>query len=92
MRPRLRLSVFQSKLTGEHPPIIIINNDRFGCIASVANVLAKHKINIGFMQVSRKEKGKQALMVLELDEPVDDPVLNEILEMPNILQVAKINE
>ncbi len=83
---------FKIKLTGEHPAIIIINNDRFGCIASVANVLAKHKINIGFMQVSRKEKGKQALMVLELDEPVDDPVLNEILEMPNILQVAKINE
>ena len=83
---------YKIQMTGEHPAIIVINNDRFGCIASVCQVLAKHEINIGFMQVSRKEKGKQALMILELDDNVDDSVIKEILSLPHILQVARINE
>ena len=69
---------FQLKLTGQHPAIVVLNNDRFGCIANVAGVLAKHEINIGHMEVSRKEKGKTALMVLETDENVSEEILQEI--------------
>jgi len=83
---------FKLRLTGEHPAIIVVNNDRFGCIASVANVLAKYEINIGHMEVSRKEKGKLALMVLETDENVDEQVMEEISKLPHILQVARIVE
>ncbi|WP_033829259.1 L-serine ammonia-lyase, iron-sulfur-dependent subunit beta [Bacillus andreraoultii] len=83
---------FKLKLTGEHPAIVVVNNDRFGCIANVAHIMAKHKINIGHMEVSRKEKGKLALMVLELDENVDETLMAEISALPNILQVARIVE
>ncbi|MCU9612147.1 L-serine ammonia-lyase, iron-sulfur-dependent subunit beta [Caldibacillus lycopersici] len=83
---------FKLKLTGENPAIIVVNNDRFGCIASVANVLATYEINIGHMEVSRKEKGKLALMVLETDETVDQEVMDAISKLPNILQVARIVE
>ncbi|WAA11248.1 L-serine ammonia-lyase, iron-sulfur-dependent subunit beta [Fervidibacillus albus] len=83
---------FKLKLTGEHPAIIVLNNDRFGCIAGVASILAKNEINIGHMQVSRKEKGKLALMVLETDENVEETILQQIESLPNILQVARIVE
>lgn len=83
---------FKLKLTGENPAIVILNNDRFGCIANVANILAKHEINIGHMEVSRKEKGKLALMVLELDEDINNEIMDEIHALPNILQVARIVE
>lgn len=83
---------FKLKLTGESPAVVVLNNDRFGCIANVANVMAKHEINIGHMEVSRKEKGKVALMVLELDETIDEQLMNEIAALPNILQVAQIVE
>ena len=83
---------FTLKLTGEHPAIVVLNNDRFGCIANVASVLAKNKINIGHMEVSRKEKGKTALMVLETDENVAEEILAEIAALPNILHVARIVE
>lgn len=83
---------FKLKLSGEHPAIVVVNNDRFGCIAAVANVLAKNEINIGHMQVSRRERGKLALMVLETDENVEENVMNEIASLPNILQVARIVE
>jgi L-serine ammonia-lyase (EC 4.3.1.17) len=83
---------FELKLTGQHPAILVLNQDRFGCIADVAGVLARHEINIGHMQVSRKEKGQQALMVLETDENVDEEILEEISSLPNILKVARIVE
>ncbi|MBM6618485.1 L-serine ammonia-lyase, iron-sulfur-dependent subunit beta [Bacillus suaedaesalsae] len=84
------LNGFELKLTGENPAILVVHNDRYGSIAAVSNVLAKYQINIGHMDVSRKEKGKMALMTIEVDQVIEDSVLNELRSLPNILQVTKI--
>ncbi|KAA0547976.1 L-serine ammonia-lyase, iron-sulfur-dependent, subunit beta [Bacillus sp. BGMRC 2118] len=84
------LNGFELKLTGENPAILVVHNDRYGSIAAVSNVLAKYEINIGHMDVSRKEKGKLALMTIEVDQSIEDNVLNELRSLPNILQVTKI--
>lgn len=84
------LNGFELKLTGENPAILVVHNDRYGSIAAVSNVLAKYEINIGHMDVSRKEKGKLALMTIEVDQAIDDSVLHELRTLPNILQVTKI--
>lgn len=84
------LNGFVLKLSGNHPAILVVHNDRFGAIASVANTLAKYEINIGHMEVSRKEVGKMALMTIEVDENVDDRMLEELEQLPNILKVTKI--
>jgi L-serine dehydratase len=52
--------------------------------------LAKYEINIGHMEVSRKEKGKLALMTIEVDQNIDEKVLQELEQLPNILKVTKI--
>ncbi|HLO12320.1 MAG TPA: L-serine ammonia-lyase, iron-sulfur-dependent subunit beta [Pseudoneobacillus sp.] len=84
------LNGFQLKLSGHHPAILVVHNDRFGTIASVANILAKYEINIGHMEVSRKEVGKLALMTIEVDHNIEDAVLHEMEQLPNILRVTKI--
>ncbi|WP_409275620.1 L-serine ammonia-lyase, iron-sulfur-dependent subunit beta [Neobacillus sp. SCS-31] len=84
------LNGFELKLSGHHPAILVVHNDRFGAIANVANVLASHQINIGHMEVSRKEKGKMALMTIEVDHNIGQPILDEIEKLPNILKVTKI--
>ncbi|MGG3738655.1 L-serine ammonia-lyase, iron-sulfur-dependent subunit beta [Aeribacillus pallidus] len=86
------LNGFQLKLSGHHPAILVVHNDRYGAIASVSNVLAKYEINIGHMEVSRKEKGKLALMTIEVDQTIEESILDEIRSQPNILQVTKIVE
>jgi L-serine dehydratase len=86
----IELNGFELKLSGHHPAILVVHNDRFGAIANVASVLAKHEINIGHMEVSRKEVGKLALMTIEVDHNIEDFVLNEIEQLPNILRVTKI--
>lgn len=86
------LNGFELRLSGEHPAILVMHNDRFGAIASVAAILAKHELNIGHMEVSRKDKGKEALMVIEVDQKINDAVLQELEKADHILQVAKISE
>ncbi|WP_181348832.1 L-serine ammonia-lyase, iron-sulfur-dependent subunit beta [Thalassobacillus sp. CUG 92003] len=86
------LNGFELRLSGSHPAILLIHNDRYGAIASVTSILAKRQINIGHMEVSRKEEGQEALMVIEVDQNVDDDVLDELEKAEHIVQVAKISE
>jgi L-serine dehydratase len=88
----VELNSFLLRLSGNHPAILVVHNDRYGVIASVLNVLAKHEINIGHMEVSRKEKGKEALMVIELDQNVDEHLLGEVASLPYISKVTKIHD
>lgn len=86
------LNGFQLKLSGHHPAILVVHNDRFGAIAKVANVLAKYEINIGHMEVSRKEKGKLALMTIEVDQNIEESILKELEELDSIEKVTTIVE
>lgn len=84
------LNGFLLKLSGHHPAILVVHNDRHGAIAAVSDVLAKEQINIGHMEVSRKEKGKLALMTIEVDQNIEDHVIKQLEKLPNVLQVTKI--
>lgn len=85
-----QLNGFELKLSGHHPAILVVHNDRYGAIASVSNILAKYEINIGHMEVARKEKGQQALMTIEVDQTIDDVLIHELEQLPNIIKIAKI--
>lgn len=84
------LNGFELRLSGNHPAILIMHNDRFGAIASVTEILAKHEINIGHMEVNRKDVGKEALMVIEVDQNVEDSILKELEGADHIEQISKI--
>ncbi|MET3728779.1 L-serine dehydratase [Fictibacillus halophilus] len=86
------LNGFELRLSGNHPALLIVHNDKYGAIAGVANILAKHEINIGHMEVSRKEKGKEALMVIEIDQNADEIIIDELNSLPIVQQVVKIHD
>ncbi|MCP3739054.1 L-serine ammonia-lyase, iron-sulfur-dependent subunit beta [Rossellomorea sp. BNER] len=88
----IELNGFQLKLSGHHPALLVVHDDKFGAIASVSNILAKHAINIGHMDVSRKDVGKMALMTIEVDQTIDEKVIEELTTLPNITQVTRIAE
>lgn len=83
---------FQLRLSGNHPAILVVHHDRYGTIASVATNLADKKMNIGHMEVSRKEEGKEALMVIEVDENVDESILRSLETLEHVTKVTKIHE
>lgn len=86
----IEINGFQLKLSGNHPALLVLHQDRAGTIAAVANVLAELSINIGHMEVSRKEKGQMAMMTIEVDHNMDDDVLESLMKLPNIIQATKI--
>ncbi|GBF12203.1 L-serine ammonia-lyase, iron-sulfur-dependent subunit beta [Tepidibacillus infernus] len=79
---------FKIKVSGNVPSLIVIHEDRFGVIASVSNVLSLFEINIGYMEVARKEKGSTALMVIETDQPINQKVMKEIEGLLHVKRVV----
>jgi len=86
----IELNGFPLRLSGGMPAILVVHDDRAGCIAAVANCLAGYNINIGHMEVSRKERGNMALMVIEVDQNIDKSILDEMSTLPNITKVTRI--
>ncbi|MGA8942040.1 MAG: L-serine ammonia-lyase, iron-sulfur-dependent subunit beta [Thermoactinomyces sp.] len=84
----VELNGFKLSLTGTNPVLLVLHQDQYGVIARVASILAKNEINIGFMRVSRKEKGSQALMSIETDQPIDEHVVSEVKSLKEIHAVA----
>lgn len=84
------LNSFELKLSGAHPAILVVHNDQFGVISSVTNILTKHEINIGHMEVSRKDKGQMAIMVIEVDQKMNHEVMAELEGLPNIIQIIRM--
>jgi L-serine dehydratase len=86
------LNSFKLKLSGANPAILVVHHDQFGLISAVTTVLSKYQINIGHMEVSRKEKGQMALMVIEVDQKIEDHVIQELEALPHVTQIIRMVE
>lgn len=70
---------------------LVLHNDRHGaCICD--DVLADNKINIGHMEVSRRDKGKEAMMIIETDQRIPDEIMENLEGCEHILSVISISE
>ena len=67
-----RLDGLRVNFTGKENTLIVHHSDHPGVIAYVTGSIAQSGINIAGMQVFRREAGKEAVMVLELDGELDD--------------------
>src|SRR5699024_5626362 len=85
------LNGFELRLSGNHPAVLIVHNDRYGAIASVTDIFAKHEINIGHMEVNRKDVNQEALMVIEVDQNVNDTILEQLNKAAHIIRMSKID-
>ncbi len=79
---------FQIKASGNAPLVLVSHEDRYGVIASVSNVFGKNEINIAYMEVARKEKGSLALMVIETDQRIPYPVIQELEDLASVKRVS----
>lgn len=87
----LELNGFSFQLGFDTPTLLVLHEDRFGMIAAVAKVLTEHRINVGFMEVSRHERGSRALMAIETDSTVSPEVLEKIRQIPHIFDVSLLS-
>jgi L-serine dehydratase len=74
--------------TGGSDTLIIAHRDMPGMIASVAELLAEHGINIGNFKLNRPHKGFQAVMTLEVDGSIERDTVAHLRELPHIDSVV----
>jgi D-3-phosphoglycerate dehydrogenase len=64
--------------------------DRPGVIGPFASTLGEADINIAMMQVARTVKGEQALMIMSVDSPVDEAILEKVRKLGGIQDVKVV--
>jgi D-3-phosphoglycerate dehydrogenase len=72
--------------------LLLTNKDVPGIVGQIGTLLAKHKVNIAGMSLSRDTAGGHALTVLNLDSVPPAALIQEIEKDPNIsnVQVVKL--
>jgi len=70
--------------------ILAIHEDRPNIIGPCCMVLGRHNINIAAMQVGRIRQGSDALMILNIDTPITDKILEEIQSVSGIKTAQQI--
>ncbi len=77
------------EFSGNYPTILIRYIDQKGSISRISSILAKEDINIATMKVSRE--GKIATMIMEIDNPIKDNIINNIANLDEIIYITGIN-
>ena len=69
---------FPVEVHGEYHTIVLVAEDVKGSIARIAAIIAEDGLNIATLRLTRKERGGDAFMVIELDEAPNDEALRDI--------------
>lgn len=77
-------------ISGTLPTVFVRQDDREGVISHVATVLAENGINIATMKVSRAQKSKEAICVIEVDDQVTPEVFEKLKHHEHIKEVKLI--
>jgi L-serine dehydratase len=73
---------YNVEVTGGYHTIVLIAEDVKGSVAAIATILAEHEINIANLRLTRKQRGGDAFMVIEVDDVPGEAVRDEIRTLP----------
>ncbi len=60
----------ETNFSGDHPTLVVHNQDQPGHVSEVTSMLAHKSVNIATMQLYRTSRGGEAVMVIECDQEV----------------------
>jgi len=78
--------------TGDNNTLLILHHDRPGVIAAVTQLMYEKyaDLNIGNFRLSRKEKGGEAMMMLELDQAPPEGMIEDLNKIKNVERTVLI--
>ena len=80
------------EVTGNYNTIVLVAEDVPGSVAGIATILAEDEINIATLRLTRKERGGDAFMVIEVDEQPDEKVRADIRTLPWVRWVFRLDK
>lgn len=76
----VKMRDFATDFTPEEHMLILTYDDRPGLIGKIGTILGEAGINIGSMNLGRRAKGGEAMVVLSLDTPADEKTIARLIE------------
>jgi L-serine dehydratase len=77
-----------ANFSGEHPTLIVHNQDQPGHVAEVTSMLAHKSVNVATLQLYRESRGGHAVMVLECDQEIPAEALRWLEHLEGIEKVT----
>jgi L-serine dehydratase len=81
---------FEAQLDGRLDALLVLHHDEPGVIAHVAALLAGAGMNIASLASRRKDRGDEALLVVEVDGQVDGRLIESIAALPAVREVVRV--
>ncbi|MBL8965590.1 MAG: L-serine ammonia-lyase, iron-sulfur-dependent subunit beta [Spirochaetaceae bacterium] len=81
---------FEANLDGSLDAILVLHKDEIGVIAIVSHILAASRFNIASVASHRKDKGDEALLVVEVDGVVPSSIVAQIRDLPSVREVVYV--
>jgi len=69
------------QFSGNYPTLLISQRDVPGVVANVSKLLYDFGVNIAYMSLFRSQKGRDAMMIFELDQNIDAEILQRLAEV-----------
>jgi len=79
-----KINGFQTRFKGDSPVLLLFYRDRPGMISEVTKIIAEEGINIASLSCSRKQRGKDAFMQIDVDSPMSDAALQKIRDTADV--------
>jgi D-3-phosphoglycerate dehydrogenase len=70
--------------------VVTRNRDVPGVIGRVGTILGAHGVNVSRFHLGRRERGGEAMAVIETDAPLDDETLGELQAFEHIVSARRI--
>jgi L-serine dehydratase len=83
----VEINGFKTDLSGDYNTLLIFHQDTQGVAAKVFAALSRFGVNVAFMRLSRKAKGRDAFMAIEVDYTVPSTLLQELAAVTEITSV-----
>lgn len=80
------------EVTGNYHTIVLVAEDVPGSIARIATILSDDGINIATLRLTRKARGGDAFMVIEVDEQPDEKVRADIRTLSWVRWVFRLDK
>ena len=86
-----KINGFQARFKGDSPTLLLFYRDRPGMISEVAGIIAEESINIASLYCSRKQRGKDAFMQIDVDSPVSDAAIGRICALRDMREAKYLD-
>ncbi len=80
------------EVTGSYHTIVLVAEDVKGSVARIATILSDDGINIATLRLTRKARGGDAFMVIEVDEQPDEKVRDDIRALSWVRWVFRLDK